>query len=67
MAYGKVCNTATVYLSYEMVFRKVCHLPSNLVRSVEPIYNLEVYVKEFKYRTQEANKDARKYLLKYKN
>ena len=66
-SYNTSVHTATGYSPYELVFGKVCHLPSNLVRSVEPIYNFEDYVKELKYRIQEAHKDAREYLLKYKN
>jgi hypothetical protein len=65
-AYNTTVNTATKYSPFELVFGKKCNTPSNLINTVEPLYNPDDYALELKYRLQLAHKDARENLLKTK-
>lgn len=55
------------YTPYELVFSKKPGLPSQLLdNGIEPIYNVENFVKEAKYRLQTAHGQARKLIEKSK-
>lgn len=63
-SYNTTVNTVTKYTPYELVFGKICRLPSNLQgASVEPLYNFDNYPLEFKYRLQRAQADAKQNLV----
>lgn len=62
-AYNNTVNTETKYTPYELTFGKSCNLPSNILHSIDPLYNFEDYAKEMKYRLQSAWNDARNNLL----
>ena len=54
----------TKYTPYELVFGKICRLPSSLQgENVEPLYNFDDYPLEFKYRLQRAQCDAKENLI----
>lgn len=55
------------YTPFELIFSKKSTLPSELLSgNIEPIYNVDNYVKEAKYRLQMAHKQASEILLKLK-
>lgn len=63
-SYNTTVNTVTKYTPYELVFGKICRIPSNLQgESVEPLYNFDDYPLEFKYRLQRAQNDAKENLI----
>lgn len=51
---------------YELIFSKKPNLPADLLTKVEPIYNIENFAKEAKYRLQMAHNQASKILTKLK-
>ena len=66
-SYNNTVHTETKYTPHELVFGKICNIPSNLKNDVvEPLYNSEHYPLELKYRLQLSNKDARENLLRSK-
>lgn len=55
------------YTPYELVFNKSLNLPCNLQNGeIEPIYNVENFVKEAKFRLQSAQKEAKRLIEKMK-
>lgn len=63
-SYNTTVNTVTKYTPYELVFGKICRLPSSLQgENVEPLYNFDDYPLEFKYRLQRAQCDAKENLI----
>lgn len=58
-SYNTTVHTETKYTPYELVFGQLCRLPNNLSSTVEPLYNFDNYVSEFKYRMQKAQHDAK--------
>jgi hypothetical protein len=63
-AYNNTVHTSTSYAPFELVYGKQCVLPSRLNNNiVEPVYNIDNYVIELRYRIQLANKDAREKLI----
>lgn len=60
-------HSQTKYTPYELVFGKVCNLPSNLAEQIDPLYNFDDYPRELKYRLQRAQQDARQNLLECKS
>ncbi|KAH9643789.1 hypothetical protein HF086_002287 [Spodoptera exigua] len=64
--YNTSVHSATKYSPYELVFGKKCSLPSNLTNRVDPLYNIDYYPFELKFRLQKSQKDARDNLLKSK-
>lgn len=63
-SYNTSVHTETKYTPFELVFGKVCNLPSNLKNTVvEPLYNPDSYPLELKYRLEKAQCDARNNLL----
>lgn len=63
-AYNNTVHTSTTYAPYELVFGKKCNIPTRLTSNVvEPIYNIDNYALELRYRLQLANKDAREKLI----
>lgn len=65
-SYNNTVHSETKYTPHELVFGKICNMPSNLRSVVEPLYNYESYPCELKYRLQVSNKDARENLYKSK-
>lgn len=55
------------YSPYQIVFNRSPNLPHNLTNTVDPIYNVDDYVKEAKYRLQKSHLEARKLLDASKN
>lgn len=63
-SYNTTVNTVTKYTPYELVFGKICKLPSNLQgETVEPLYNFDDYPLEFKYRLQRAQAEAKQNVI----
>ncbi|KAG7301395.1 hypothetical protein JYU34_014336 [Plutella xylostella] len=62
-SYNNTVHTSTKFTPYELVFGKRCNLPSNLSKTVEPLYNSENYSLELKYRLQKCQAEARKNLV----
>ena len=65
-SHNTAVHSETKYTPYELVFSKICKLPSKLTNEVEPLYNHEDYPLELKFRLQTAVKEARENLLKGK-
>lgn len=65
-SHNNTVHSATGYAPAELVFGKLTNLPSNLGKSVDPIYNFDSYVNELKYRLQVAWTDAKETLLENK-
>jgi RNase H-like domain found in reverse transcriptase/Reverse transcriptase (RNA-dependent DNA polymerase)/Integrase zinc binding domain/Integrase core domain/Retroviral aspartyl protease len=69
-AYNATIHTQTGFSPYELVFGKLCILPTNLVQGengkIEPLYNIEDFSCELKYRIQTAQAEAYKTLIKHK-
>lgn len=66
-SYNTSVHNETKFTPYELVFGKLCSLPSNLNKSiVEPLYNHDSYPLELKFRLQLSQKEARENLLKSK-
>lgn len=67
-SFNTTVHTETKYTPYELVFGKMCILPSNLRNNVvDPLYNQDNYALELKYRLQVASKEAYKNLVISKN
>lgn len=65
--YNNSVHTETRYTPHELVFGKLGSLPSNVISNrVEPIYNVDDYPKELKYRLQVAWNDAKQNLIQSK-
>lgn len=62
-SYNTTVHTETKYTPFELVFGKICTLPSDLGLSIEPLYNYNDYPKEMKFRLQRAQYDAKNNLL----
>lgn len=54
------------YSLYQLVFNKDPNVPEDLVREISPIYNVDNFANEAKYRLQVAHEEARKLLIKSK-
>lgn len=73
LAYFTYCYNTTPseiisnYSPFELVFNKQPYFNQNLTNKIDPIYNIENYAKEAKYRLQIAYKRTRDCLEKYKN
>jgi hypothetical protein len=67
-AFNTTVHTETRYSPFELVFAKICVLPSNLNSRgvIEPPYNLDRFSCELKYRFQKAFADAYENLQKSK-
>lgn len=63
-AFNTSVHTETKYTPYELVFGKLCNLPSNLQNvPTEPLYNYDSYPMQLKYRLQKAQSDAKTNIL----
>lgn len=62
-AFNTTVHSETKYTPYELVFGRLCNLPSNLTSDLEPLYNHYDYPKELKYRLQKSQHDARQNLV----
>lgn len=54
------------FTPFELIFGKKAYLPEQLKNKIEPIYNIDDYSKEFKFRIQKTHEIAKKLLAKYK-
>lgn len=65
--YNTTPSTYHNYTPFELVFGKKADLPELLTGSqVDPLYNIDAYDQEFRYRLQLAHKRAKEYLEKSK-
>lgn len=64
--YNTTVHSATKYTPYELVFGKLCNIPSNIINNIDPMYNFNDYLIELKYRLQKSQEDARNNLIKSK-
>jgi hypothetical protein len=65
--YNTTPSVAHDYAPFELIFGKLPFLPTDLVDSkIDPIYNIENYAKEMKFRLQEASKRAKKFIIEAK-
>lgn len=62
-SYNTTVHSETKYTPFELVFGKLCILPSNIQGQLEPFYNFDDYPMELKYRLQTACTDARSNLI----
>lgn len=66
-SYNTTVHTETQYSPFELIYGKQCNIPSNLCSSViEPVYNLDNYAKNLKFRLQKAQQDVKSNLLESK-
>lgn len=65
-SYNTTVHSSTKYTPYELVFGKLCRIPSNIINQVDPIYNFNSYAMELKYRLQKSQEDARNNLIETK-
>lgn len=66
-SYNTSVHSQTQYTPFELVFGKICRIPSNLdVDVVDPLYNVDSYPLELRYRIQTSQKEARKNLINTK-
>lgn len=66
-SYNISVHSATGYTPFELVFGKICRLPTNVQNEIEPLYNFDDYPMELKYRLQVAAKEARETLTHTKH
>lgn len=65
--YNTTPNSTHNYTPFELVFGKTPHLPKDILNhGVEPVYNVDNFAKEFKYRLQLSQKRAHELLSKDK-
>lgn len=67
-AYNTTVHTETNKTPFELVFGKLCSLPSNIQNpeKIEPLYNFDDYYKLLKYKLQISQMNARTKLLQNK-
>lgn len=66
-SYNTSVHFETKFTPFELVFGKKCSLPSNLTNgTVEPLYNVDSYPLELKFRLQTVQSEARKNLINSK-
>lgn len=68
-AYNTTTHLETDKTPFELVFGKLCRLPSNLTpsnESIEPLYNSEDYEKLLKYKLQKTQQEVRDKLINSK-
>lgn len=54
------------YTPFELIFGHKANFPSETFESIEPIYNIDNYVNELKFRLQKTHEKSREILTKYK-
>lgn len=65
-SFNTTVHCETKYTPYELVFGKICNIPSNLQTQTDPLYNFGNYPLELKFRLQQAQADAKKNLIECK-
>ena len=67
-AYNTTVHSATGKTPFELIFGKICTLPSNIrgEDKPEPMYNIEDYSKILKFKLQVSQKQAKEKLIKLK-
>lgn len=66
-SYNTSVHTETRYTPFELVYGKKCNLPSNILKSIDPLYNTDDYPLELKYRLQVSHKEAQQNLIRSKS
>lgn len=68
-AFNTTVHTTTNKTPYELVFGKICNLPSNLseIEKVDPVYNIEDYAKQLKFKLQVSQKEVKDKILMEKS
>ncbi|CAK1602209.1 unnamed protein product [Parnassius mnemosyne] len=61
--YNNSVHTETKYTPYELVFGKLCRLPTNLTLDIDPLYNPYDCPQQLRYRLQKSQYDARNNLI----
>lgn len=65
--YNTTPHTETNYTPYELVFGRTANLPQEIYKQkIDPIYNIEEYYNELKYKLQKSNELARKKIIEGK-
>lgn len=64
--YNTTVHSETKLTPYELVFGKLCSLPNNLLKNVDPLYNFDHYPFELKYRLQVSQREAKKNIVSSK-
>lgn len=65
--YNTTPHTDTEYTPFELVYGKKANLPQNLTKSIiQPVYNLEQYYSEMKFKLQKSHAIARTKLIEEK-
>lgn len=54
------------YSPFELVFGRQANLPTEKFEQIEPVYDIENYVKELKFRLQKSNLKTKELIEKYK-
>lgn len=62
-SFNSTVHTETKYTPYELVFGKQCNIPCRINNEIDPLYNIDSYPLQLKYRLQVALKDARNNLI----
>lgn len=62
-SFNNTVHSETNYTPYELVFGKLCQIPDSISDSVDPLYNIDNYPLQLKYRLQLAHADAKSNLL----
>lgn len=66
-SFNNTIHSETNYTPHELVFGKLCNIPSNLSNHVEPLYNVDSYPLQLKYRLQLAQTEAKNNLITKKH
>lgn len=62
----KSTTNGTNYSPFELVFGRQVNLPSDIGGPIQPLYNVDDYAKELKYRLQVAHRDTKSIVEKLK-
>jgi len=64
--YNTTPSTYHEFTPFELVFGKQVNIPDNLITNIDPIYNIDSYDQEIRYRLQSAQSRAKQFLDKVK-
>lgn len=66
--YNTTSHTDTDYTPFELIFGRKANLPQDIFKNkVDPVYNVEQYCNELKYKLQKSNLIAKEKLIKEKH
>lgn len=64
--YNTTPSTYHQYTPFELLFGRKVNIPESLITEINPVYNIEAYEKELRFRLQLAHNKTREYLEKIK-